>query len=210
VSDTTAKTRIVHPTLHHYGLTTSNPEAMRDWYAKVLGMTTVHQTTKPAGVQTPPGVQADWVTNDKANHRVAFVSAPGLTADMDRSHHIRIQHVAFEFPSVDDLLANYARLKSFGIEPVLTTDTGATTAFYYEDPDRNVVELLADNFGDWSKSTEFMRSSLEFAAKPIGAYVDPDKMMAARAAGVAADEVHRRAYAGEFPPSKPMDPRVLM
>ena len=55
----------------------------------------------------------------------------------------------------------------------MTTDTGATTAFYYEDPDRNVVELLADNFGDWSKSTEFMRSSPEFAAKPIGAYVRP-------------------------------------
>ena len=40
--------------------------------------------------------------------------------------------------------------------------------------------------------------------------VDPEKMIAARAAGMSVDELHRRAYAGEFPPSKPMDPRVLM
>jgi catechol 2,3-dioxygenase len=201
---------IICPTLHHYGLTTSNPKAMRDWYGKVLGMTTIHQTTHPAGAQTPPGVEADWVTNDRANHRVAFVSAPGMIDDLDRSHHHRVQHVAFEYQSIDDLLATYARLKGQGIQPVLTTDTGATTAFYYEDPDGNVVELLADNFGDWAKSTEFMRTSSKFAAKPIGAFVDPNKMIAARAAGMQPDELHRRAYDGEFPPSKPMDPTAIM
>jgi hypothetical protein len=51
---------------------------------------------------------------------------------------------------------------------------------------------------------------LEFAANPMGAYVDPDAMIAARADGASVEEVHRRAYAGEFPPSKPMDPRVLL
>ncbi|HMF36157.1 MAG TPA: hypothetical protein VKF17_05935 [Isosphaeraceae bacterium] len=45
---------------------------------------------------------------------------------------------------------------------------------------------------------------------PMGAYVDPDAMIAVRAAGASVEEVHRRAYAGEFPPSKPMDPRVLL
>ena len=101
-------------------------------------------------------------------------------------------------------------LEGLGIEPVLTADHGATTGFYYEDPDRNSVELLADNFGDWKKSTEYLRTSTEFAANPMGAYVDPDAMIAARAAGASVEEVHRRAYAGEFPPSKPMDPRVLL
>jgi catechol 2,3-dioxygenase len=210
MSNATAPPKIVHPTLHHYGLTTANPQPMLDWYAKVLGMMPVHQTTKPAGVKSPLEARADWISNDEANHRIAIISFPGLTEDHERSHHKRLQHVAFEFPSVDDLLTAYARLKGQGIEPVLTTDTGATTAFYYEDPDRNIVELLADNFGDWTKSTEFMRSSLEFAGRPIGNFVDPDAMVAARAAGVSVEEVHQRAYAGEFPPSRPMDPRVLM
>jgi hypothetical protein len=35
-------------------------------------------------------------------------------------------------------------------------------------------------------------------------------MIAARAAGMSVNELHRRACADEFPPSKPMDPRVLM
>ncbi len=55
-----------------------------------------------------------------------------------------------------------------------------------------------------------MRTSPEFAAKPMGMYVDPDKLVAARKAGMSFAELHRRAYAGEFPPSGPVDPRVLM
>jgi catechol 2,3-dioxygenase len=200
----------VHPTLHHFGLTTANLEAMLDWYGKVLGMTTNHQTTHPAGAHGPPGVRVAWVSNDRANHRIAIVSLPGLVEDADRSRHKRFQHVAFEYPTLDDLLAAYSRLKGQGIEPVLTADHGASTAFYYEDPDRNSVELLADNFGDWDKSTECLRNSPEFAARPMGAYVDPEAMIAARAAGASVEEVHRRAYAGEFPPAKPIDPAVLL
>jgi hypothetical protein len=30
------------------------------------------------------------------------------------------------------------------------------------------VELQVDNFGDWSKSKEWMKTSPEFAANPIG------------------------------------------
>ena len=47
-----------------------------------------------------------------------------------------------------------------------------------------------------------MQTSPDFAANPMGSYVDPDEMIAARAAGMSVDELHRRAYAGEFPPSK--------
>jgi catechol 2,3-dioxygenase len=37
-----AAKKVIHPTLHHYGLTTANLGAMKDWYAKVLGMTPNH------------------------------------------------------------------------------------------------------------------------------------------------------------------------
>jgi catechol 2,3-dioxygenase-like lactoylglutathione lyase family enzyme len=201
---------IIRPMLHHFGITTANLQAMKDWYAKVLGMAPTHETAAPDGAAALPPMQASWVTNDGANHRIAIMALPGLTPDPDRSRHPRLQHVAFELPSIDALLQTYAHLKAKGIEPVITADHGATTAFYYEDPDRNSVELTIDNFGDWAKSSEFMRTSPEFAVNPMGAYVDPDKMIAARAAGMSVEELHRRAYAGEFPPSKPMDPRVLM
>ena len=177
MSDASASREIVRPTLHHFGLTTANLEAMVNWYGKVLGMTSNHQTSKPLGTRGPSGVRVAWVSNDEANHRIAIVELRGLVDDLGRIHHRRLQHVAFEYPSVDDLLATYARLKGLGIEPVLTADHGATTGFYYEDPDRNSVELLADNFGDWKKSTEYLRTSSEFAANPMGAYVDPDAMV---------------------------------
>jgi hypothetical protein len=81
----------IHPKLHHLGLTTGNLEAMIDWYRKVLGMTVVHQTEAAAGGQKDaPTLKAAWVSNDEANHRLAFVQLPGLTADPDRSRHHRL------------------------------------------------------------------------------------------------------------------------
>ena len=58
-----------------------------------------------------------------------------------------------------------------------------TYSYYYVDPDGNHVELQCDVFGDWSKSGEWMRTSPEFAANPIGAFVDPSKVAEAAAAG---------------------------
>jgi len=122
----------------------------------------------------------------------------------------RIQHVAFEYRTLDDLLGTYTRLKGLGIEPVLCTDGGSQTAFYYEDPDRNSVELNVDNYGDCWTSSEHMRTSAEFAKNPMGTFVDPDKMIVARNAGALPYELHRRAWTGEFAPSTSYDPRVLL
>ena len=79
---------------------------------------------------------------------------------------------------------------------------------YYVDPDGNSVELQVDNFGDWGRSTDFMRSAPEFAADPIGTPIDPDAYLAAHEAGTSFEELHRRAYAGEFRPSGPIDLRL--
>jgi catechol 2,3-dioxygenase len=184
---------------------------MIDWYRKVLGMTVVHQTEAAAGGQKDaPTLKAAWVSNDEANHRLAFVQLPGLTADHDRSRHHRLQHVAFEYRTIDELLGTYARLKGLGIVPALCTDGGSQTAFYYEDPDRNSVEINVDNYGDCWTSGEHMRTSADFARNPMGTYVDPDKMIAARKAGASPWELHERARAGEFAPLQPYDPRVLL
>jgi catechol 2,3-dioxygenase len=202
---------VVHPRLHHLGLTTANLEPMIDWYRKVLGMTIVHRTSAATGNEAGVRpINAAWVSNDEANHRLAFVALPGLSADPDRSRHHRLQHVAFEYRTLDELLGTYLRLKELGILPVLCTDGGSQTAFYYEDPDRNSVELNVDNYGDCWTSSEHMRTSPDFAKNPIGAYVDPDKLVAAREADASPWDLHERAWAGEFAPAMPYDPRVLL
>src|SRR6202023_1514485 len=109
-----AAEKVIHPTLHHYGLTTANLGAMKDWYAKVLGMTPNHETPAPDGAAAVPPMRACWVTNDGANHRIGIIALPGLTADAERARHHRLQHVAFELPTIDDLLDTYARLKGLG------------------------------------------------------------------------------------------------
>ena len=54
-----------------------------------------------------------------------------------------------------------------------------TFSYYYRDPDGNHVELQIDNFGDWAKSSAFMREAPEFHEDPIGKFVDPDRVAAA-------------------------------
>jgi len=198
LSGAAASRTIVRPTLHHFGLTTANLEPMVDWYAKVLGMATNHRSRAPVGAQSASSWRTAWVSNDQANHRIAIMALPGLTDDAQRSRHKGLHHVAFEYASLDDLLATYARLKDLGIEPVRAADHGATTSFYYEDPDRNSVELMVDNFGDGELSSAFMRTSPAFATNPMGTDVDPEQMIAARAAGMSVAQLHERAYAGEF------------
>jgi len=201
MSQESEKSAIISPTLHHFGILTARTEEMIHWYARVLGMTTNFRSTT-SGIA--------FVSNDKAHHRIALVSWPGLIDDPDKRPHTKLQHVAFEYATIDDLLNTWERLKGLSIEPVLTADHGMTTAFYYRDPDGNSVELFVDNFGDWDRSTEYMRTSPEFHQNPMGTYIDPEQLMVAWKAGVSFADLHRRAYAGEFPPSRPMDPSVLL
>ena len=193
-----ARHTIVRPTLHHFGLTTANLETMVDWYAKVLGMAPNQVSRASAGAQAVSRWRTAWVSNDETNHRIAIMALPGLTDDAQRSRHKGFHHIAFEYPTLDDLLGTYARLKELGIVPVLAADHGATTSFYYEDPDRNRIELMVENFGDGEQLSTFEQTTPAFAANPAGTDVDPQQMIAARAAGMSVAELHERAYAGEF------------
>src|SRR5260221_1746262 len=173
-------------------------------------MVTMCSTANARGSEAGVSMSATFVSNDRANHRMALFSLPELKEDTDKHAHTKLQHVAFEYATIDDLLNSFARIKGLGIEPVLTTDHGPTIAFYYKDPDGNSVELFVDAFGDWDKSTEYVRTSPDFHKNSIGTVVDPDKLVASRQAGMSFAELHRRAYAGEFPPARPMNPRDLM
>jgi catechol 2,3-dioxygenase len=192
---------LIRPALHHFGVITAHLEETLDWYAKVLGMTTV---------QASHGLV--FLSNDRAHHRLAVLSLPG-TRDTPTPHphpHAKLQHVAFEYATIDDLLTSWERLNGLGIEPVLAADHGATTAFYYQDPGGNSIELFVDNFGDWDASSEYLRTSPDFQRNPMGTFVDPAQMREAHKAGATAAELHQRARAGGFPPAHPMNPQILL
>jgi len=75
-------------------------------------------------------------------------------------------------------------------------------SMYYVDPDGNGVEIQVDVWGDWLKSKEWMWASQEFAADQLGAQFDPEKLVAAREAGMSADEIQTRAYNREYLPAE--------
>jgi catechol-2,3-dioxygenase len=186
--------RVRASTLHHVNLKTLRLQEMIDWYGLLLGAR--------VNFQFPGGA---FITNDEANHRIALLTLPLLSDDADKHTHTGMHHSAFEYATLDDLLATYLRLQGEGIVPGGCLDHGLTISFYYVDPDENCVELQADNYGDWARSSEFMRSDPRFAADPIGKPLDPDALVAARRQGFSAEAIHERAYRGEYPPSGPFD-----
>ena len=190
-------TTITTPSLHHVTLKTTRLQEMQTFYETTLGMEVIHS-----------GPYGAWLSNDGANHRLALLIAPRLDEDADKLSHAGLHHTAYEYASIDDLLATYTRLKGEGIVPHACLDHGMTMSFYYVDPDGNSLELQFDEFGDWAHSKEFMRTE-PFAANPIGVSVDPDLIVAARARRAAVKSIHARAYAGEFTPDAPLDLRLL-
>ncbi|MGP0083051.1 MAG: VOC family protein [Steroidobacteraceae bacterium] len=194
----------VHPKLHHYGLITTNLNAMIDWYRKVLGMTLNHRAAMPKARNAPFSAMA-FVSNDEADHRIVLFEMPGVPADPNRRGRGSLQHVAFQCETFDDLLGTYARLKGLGILPQWAADHGLGTAIYYADPDGNIVEINVNNYGNAWTATEHMKT-----VPTTMMQVDPDKMIAARKAGASAWALHERADAGEFAPAKPFEGRALM
>lgn len=197
---------IAHPRLQHYGLITANLEAMLDWYRKTLGMTVRRRAAPPPEARgRAPFTAFAFVGNDEWHHRIVFFESRDATVDADKRRHTGLQHVAFEYATLDDLLGSYIRLKGLEMLPIWAADHGVGVSIYYEDPDRNVVELSASNYPDIWTATEHMHS-----APPTLASIDPEKIVAARTAGASPWDLHKRAVAGEFAPEKSFDPRGLI
>ena len=162
---------------------------MIDWYSALVGAEVLFGYDLGA-----------WLSNDQANHRIALLAFPGFADDPEKETRIGLHHTAFEYASFDDLNASYLRLKAQGIVPDFCLDHGMTFSYYYRDPDGNHVELQVDTFGDWSKSSAWMRDSLEFQSDPLGKFVDPDRVASAFVEGSSFDEIHAKAMAGELAP----------
>ena len=179
---------ILRPTLHHTGNFTTRIDEMLDWYRNVIGMEIV---------LTPEPFEGHFVTNDQGHHRMSFVKPPGLKPEPVRDAAC-VNHQAFEYASVDDLLASWERLSDLGIVPHTTVDHGPSFAFYYWDPDGNNVELLADAYGEAARSLVAMRNNPEMMRNPMGKNVDPAQLLEARRNGMSLEELHERAMRGEF------------
>ncbi len=149
--------------LAHFVVRTPHYEETVRWYQRVLGARAVFANR-----------MLTFMTYDDEHHRVAVINMPGLP---ETPAGAGIDHVAFSFASLDDLLHTYRRLKDDGIDPYWCINHGPTTSLYYRDPNGIQVELQIDNFPDAEGLATWMRSGA-FTRNPIGVEFDPDVLSA--------------------------------
>jgi catechol-2,3-dioxygenase len=157
--------------LAHLVLKTSNYEAMVDWYIKVLNAR--------VALAAP---HLSFLTYDDEHHRLAICKVPRLAKHNPNA--CGLEHVAFTYGDLGDLLATYKRLKALGINPRWPINHGMTTSFYYDDPDGNRVELQVDHFPTAAETQHFFETDPDIAANPLGAEFDPEQLIAQYEAGV--------------------------
>jgi catechol-2,3-dioxygenase len=139
---------------------------MRHWYCTVLGAHVVFANPHAA-----------FLTFDDEHHRVAIVEVPGLVAPGPGA--TGLDHVAFTYRHLGDLIGTYTRLKELGIEPRWCVNHRVTTSFYYQDPDGNRVELSFENYATAAELAEAMNIN---GRRPTALF-DPRDLIAHHQAG---------------------------
>lgn len=135
-----------------------------------------------------------FLTYDGEHHRFAFANLDILrpdASDSDRRGLIGVDHVAYTYASVNDLLENYAQLKAQGIKPYWCIHHGVTVSIYYADPDGNQMEFQVDCFASNDDANAFMAGP-HFSANPIGVEYDPEEWLEKLRAGTPGSEFLRR------------------
>jgi catechol-2,3-dioxygenase len=169
-----ATTVITPAKLSHVVLRTPRLAEVVDWYCTVLGARVVHENEV-----------LSFLTYDDEHHRIAVIGDPGLVSPTQRGP--GLEHMAFTYEHLDELLATYLRLRDAAIEPVFCVNHGMTVSMYYADPDGNQVELQIDRCSV-EEAMAFMESET-FAANPVGIPFDPEDLVARRAEGESVESV---------------------
>ncbi|BBX32368.1 putative ring-cleavage extradiol dioxygenase [Mycolicibacterium mageritense DSM 44476 = CIP 104973] len=168
--------------LAHVVLRTTQYDAVVAWYKLVLG----------ARVQFEASGKISFLTYDDEHHRIAVVNVPTLADRPPMA--IGVDHIAFTYNSMCDLVDTYERLKAASVRPYWTINHGPTISFYYRDPDNNQIELQVDNFATNDDVNEFLAA--EFPTNPIGVEFDPDEFVRMFRDGVPEAELRKRPDIG--------------
>ncbi|KAM5383720.1 hypothetical protein ACJZ2D_001709 [Fusarium nematophilum] len=182
-NDSASNNRVLPPKgLAHVVLRTSNYKPMVAFYKTFLG---AHATFE--------NEQLAFLTYDEEHHRLAIGNVPGTTEKIPTS--AGLEHIAFQFDTLDDLLTAYQQRKARGISPIWCINHGPTTSIYYQDPDGNQLETQVDNFGTVEEASAMMASP-EYAENPIGVDFDPEDVIRRLKVGESEATIKKRANIG--------------
>lgn len=167
-------THIRPKTFAHVVYRTYRFQEMLDWYVKVFGGTVQYQSPVIA-----------FVTYDEEHHRIALLNlgiVKGESQERSPRGQPGMDHVAYGYRSLAELLAKYVELKAAGVMPYWCIHHGITVSLYYADPDGNQMEFQADSYATNEEANAFMHGP-HFEANPIGVEFDPEAMIERLRAG---------------------------
>ena len=126
------------------------PHPPLHWYETVFDARVQYQN---------PGLA--FLTYDDEHHRFAFANMSLFQpdgAETERQGAIGVDHVAYTYASLNDLLENYALLKEKGIRPYWCIHHGITVSLYYADPDGNQIEFQVDSYSSSEEANAFIHA----------------------------------------------------
>ena len=111
---------------HHVGMVADDPAALADFYRDVLGMT----ITGGSSADGPFGATAFLSSRpEEENHELAIFANP------------MFRHFAFKVASLADLRALHHQITERGIPIKMAMNHGCSLAFYFDDPEGNMIEV---------------------------------------------------------------------
>ncbi|WP_144140875.1 VOC family protein [Paraburkholderia sp. BCC1884] len=164
--------------LAHVIFLTDRIPVMRDWYIRVLNAEVAFENANLC-----------FLRYDDEHHRIGFIGATGMQPLPNGPSYV-MDHYAFTYRGLGELLGTYLRLRDLGIEPYWTINHGPTTSIYYKDPDGHRIELQVDNF-DESECEQFFASG-NYDENPIGVNFDPDEWIRRYSEGEPVKELTKR------------------
>ena len=166
--------------LAHVVYQTRRFQEMISWYRNVFEAEVIHEDPALA-----------FLAYDDEHHRLAFANLDVLKGEakggLPSQPEIGVNHVAFTYENLGDLLATYERLKAEGILPYWPIHHGPTLSFYYQDPDGNRLEFQVDAC-TMEEANAFMKSEA-FAKNPLGVVIDPEDLVSRYRSGVSEAEL---------------------
>jgi catechol-2,3-dioxygenase len=124
----------------HVGLHAKNPMASAEFYRDVLGM----EIVGGSGPDHPLGASAFLSSRpDEESHEIALMADPAFA------------HAAFKVASLTELRSFHAHVVEKKIPVKYLFNHGASFAFYFDDPDGNLIEVYWPT-GDLSRKQPYL------------------------------------------------------
>ncbi len=167
---------------------------MVDWYKRVFEARVAHA-----------GDRLTFLTYDEEHHRFAFVNmgpVPDGGLPARTGMEVGVNHLAYTWNGLGELLDTYKRLKAMGVTPYRPIRHGLTLSMYYRDPDGNQLEFQVDAM-DAKLANDFMAGEA-FAKNPIGEPFDPEVLLARYESGQPVDDLVFRSDQAEAAAATPL------